>query len=92
MENSKNKSEKAIDQLRNEAVKGEEIKGGNGVVVGPPDVFGPDNLPSDPLNATHHPDPNLAISDGVVGDVDLLNPSSTGDKATGDDLFKPADY
>lgn len=92
MENQKNKTEKTIDQLRNEAVKGEEIKGGNGVVVSPPDVFGPNNPPSDPLDATNVQMPHLAISDPLLGDIDPLNSSPTGDKATGSPLITPADF
>ena len=92
MENQKNKSEKTIDQLRNEAVKGEEIKGGTGVVVGPPDVFGPNNPPSDPLDATNLQMPNLAINDPLLGDIDPFNPSPTGDKATASTIVSPTDY
>lgn len=75
MENPKNKS---IDNLQADAVKGEEIKGGNGVVFSTPDVYSPLNLPGDPTGATDHANPNLAIND---------IPGQPGDLLPGDDIF-----
>jgi hypothetical protein len=91
MENKKNKSEKAIDQLRNEAVKGEEIKGGNGTVIGAPNPFGPHNLPTDPLDATNQPYPDMAINNPVLGELDphiAINGPMEGDI----DFIKPGEF
>jgi hypothetical protein len=75
MENPKNKS---LDNLKDDAVNGEEIKGGTGIVFTAPDVYSPLNLPGDPTGATDHADPNLAINH---------IPGQPGDFQPGDDIF-----
>jgi len=80
MNNPKNKS---LDNLKDDAVNGKEITGGTGVVFSAPDVYSPTNMPdgSDPLGATNHGDPTLAINDTFV-DPKALEP--------GDDIFAPS--
>lgn len=83
MENPKNKS---IDNLKDDAVNGQEVKGGTGVVFSAPDVYSPLNLPGDPTGATNHSDPNLAIND-IPGDPNLHVPGNEPFPPGGPDGF-----
>lgn len=82
MENQQNKS---IDNLKDEAVKGSEIKGGNGATLPGglpnPDPLGLENptgelTPSNPVTAIGMDDPGNAgnLNGGEAGDTHVLPP------------------